>query len=144
MKPYPHLILGAGKEKGLDARALCELGENAVKYKFPVFDVIVEFEDGPYIKLNEPKKFTLRIMENGLGIHQQYFTNIKFYTDDGVTLTGGNFYSEPLQNLYGYEIKKGFEVCAEYFTSPFCSIIADISLAGRHTSYQVKISFIAG
>ena len=32
--------------------------------------IIVEYIEGPYITLNEPKKVVMRIMENGLGIHQ--------------------------------------------------------------------------
>ena len=79
-------------------------------------------------------KFVREYKENGLRIHQQYFANIKFYADDGLVFTDGNFYSEPLQNLYDYEIIKEFEVISEEIKNPVCNIIADISLSVGHTT----------
>lgn len=141
---YMPLILVAGKPKGLNVRELCSLGSNCVKYIFPLFTVIVEYKCGPYIKMGEDKEFVMRIMDSGLGIHRQYFANTRLYSDDGLIVRGGNFYSEPLQNLYGYEIKKTFTIHVERINSNVSNIIADISLSGRHTSEQVKISFLAG
>lgn len=140
---YLPLIAGAGKKKGLTSRELCELGPNSVKYSFPMFYAIVTYVDGPYIKMGEPKKIKLRLMDSGLGIHQQYFANIKMYTDEGTYVVGGGCYSAPLQNLYKYEIEKEFEIVADTITSPQVTVIIDISLSGRHTSEQIKLTLLA-
>lgn len=136
-------IMGAGKPKGLTVERLMELMPNSVKYQFPMFTAIVEYIDGAHIKIGEPKRVKLRILDSGLGIHQQYFAQVKLYADEGVVINSGNCFSAPLQNLYMYEIEKEIEITVEKFTSGLCDVLADISLVGRHTSGVVKIRFIA-
>jgi len=132
-------ISGAGKPKPLWGNRFEKQSEYTVKYSFPMFTVIVDYRDNPYINLNVPRKIKVRVIDSGLGIHQQYFANFKFFCDEGVSIKGGNFYSESLQNLYMYEIEKEFEIVAEHFYSNKCEIILDISLSGRHSGGTVKI-----
>ena len=104
--------------------------------------MVMVIKKEPYIYLNTPRKVKIRVIDSGLGVHQQYFANFKFFCDDGVHINGGIYYSEALQNLYMYEIEKEFEIIAEKFNGNKCEILLDISLAGRHSDGIVKITLL--
>lgn len=136
---YLPFICGAGKPKVVWGERFEKQSAYTVKYQFPMFTVVVDYMEEPYIYLDTSRKIKVRVIDSGLGVHQQYFANFKFFCDEGVYIKGGNYFSEALQNLYMYEIEKEFEIVAEKFIGNKCEILLDISLSGRHSSGVVKI-----
>ncbi len=134
---YILYVNGGGKPKDLQIKELLALSPYGVKYNFSTFYAVLEYCDGPFVKLNEPKKLKLTIRDNGLTRHQQW-VDIKIYSPDGVTIAEGKHFSAPLQNTYKYAASAEFTVITENLTGGRIELLIDISVLGRHTNGVIK------
>lgn len=135
---YIPLINGLGKPKDLPIHQLLSLSPFAVKYEFTTFYAILDYMEEPYIKLNQPRKIKLTILDNGLTGHQQW-VSVKIYTPEGIIIEQGKEFTAPLQNTYLYKIEKEIEIKAEAINHSKVEILVDISIEGRHTNGIIKI-----
>ena len=134
---YVPLTNGASKPKDLPIEQLLKLSPYAVKYDFPTFFAVLDYQGEPNIKLNEPRKLKLTLFDNGLTCHQQW-ANVKLYGPEGITFPQGTHFSAPLQSTYQYKIETEIELLAEAFHNSKIELLIDVSINARHTYGVIK------
>ncbi len=138
---YLRDIKGGNKSEELTARELCELSPYCVRYSFPSFRVILDYEGSITVPYGKLKKIRVRV-RNVNRMHQQQWVKITLYLPPGARTEGAFCAELPLNNTYLYEAEAEFAINADaYFGSRLEGII-DISLVGRHSSGQVKVILV--
>lgn len=117
---------------------LLETSPFMVKRNCGTVNVWIDYMGKPFIKAGETKKVRLLITRSNVIDHQQ-FLNIKLYMQPGVTVAQGRYVSVALQEGYGAKAEIYLDITAETIEEPKVEILADISVAGRHTDNIIKI-----
>ncbi len=134
-------INGGGIDKELPIRDLCSLSPYIVRYSFPAFSVMIDYEDSVFFQHGEPRKIKVRVV-NSHTMRQQQWVKIKLYMPIGVEIMGGSSVQLPLNNLYGANAEVEFQFNADLFEGSKLEFILDVSLEGRHSSGAMKVTLM--
>lgn len=123
---------------------LLKRSPHIVSYKFPAFNVQVDYTEDPYIELNKSKKIKLFIADSAnLGYNHQQWISVKWYTQEGVKVLPNKECSVFLKALYKESIELEFEILAESLCGPKVELVIDISSNGRHSNGLIKVVLIS-
>lgn len=138
---YLPLINGNGKTEQLPVHDLCALSPYVVRYDFPAFSVMVDYEGSIFFSQGETKKIRITV-KNSHTMRQQQWVSIKAYVPEGVELLTGAAMELPLNNLHGSKAEVEFELNADLCTSGKLEFLVDVSLIGRHSTGAVKVTLM--
>ena len=141
---YTPGVLGHNKDCSLPVSTVLALSPYAVRYEFFNTGVILDYGKAPFVKQGETVDLTLSLYDLMKGTVRGHYANIKIYTDDGILLPAGNYISAPIQTTYTTKTHVKIPVTVERITAPVMNLIFDISIVGRPTSAQVKVTLHAG
>lgn len=139
---YLPLINGNGKSEELPIHDLCALSAYVIRYQFPAFSVMVDYEDSIFFKHGETRKFKIKVV-NSNTMREQQWVKMTLYLPDGAEAVGASSVELPLNNLYLSCAEMEFEINTEEFKGSRLEMIVDISLVGRHSDGPVKIIMFA-
>jgi len=134
-------ISGLGKFTDYTLPEMQKLQPFAVMYKFPAFDVALDYMQEPYLKASEPRKLKLIFKNNGL-LRQTLWLDINIHAPENVQVSPGKSLNAHVTSLYNVRTEFEIEVLVEDFVEPRIDIIFDISSKGRHTSHSIKATLI--
>jgi ADP-ribosylglycohydrolase len=138
---YLHLINGGGKNEELPVCELTALSPYIVRRRFPAFNVMVDYRDSVFFNAAEHRCIKVSVT-NSNTMRQQQWARISLYTPPGVSAAGGLSTLLPLNNLWGSRAETEFCIDASAYTGAKLELIVDVSLEGRHSSGQVKITLM--
>jgi hypothetical protein len=138
---YLPLINGNGKNEELPVHDICALSPYIVRYSFPAFRMMVDYEDSVYFRYGETRKIKITV-QNSHTMRQQQWARITAYLPEGVTMLGGTSVELPLNNLHGSKAEVEFEFSTDEFHGSRLEFIIDVSLLGRHSSGAVKVTLM--
>ena len=138
---YIPFINGNGKDEALPVHDLCALSPYVLRYSFPAFNVMVDYEASVFFKGGQERKIKVTV-NNSHTMRQQQWAKITVYMPDGVTLVNGNSYTLPLNNLYGSKAEAEIAFLPETFAGGRLEFIVEVSLEGRHSSGAVKVTLL--
>ncbi|MDR0876651.1 MAG: ADP-ribosylglycohydrolase family protein [Treponema sp.] len=138
---YLHLINGSGKSEELPVSELTALSPYIVRRGFPAFSVMVDYNNSVFF--NSSEKRTIKVsVKNSNSMRQQQWARITLYAPPGIEILGGASTLKPLNNLYGFKAETEFTFSAASFSGAKLELIVDVSLEGRHSSGQVKVTLM--
>lgn len=132
---------GLLKSEELPIRDLCNLSSYVVRYNFPAFSVMIDYDDSVFFKYGETRKIKVTVV-NSHTMCQQQWAKIKLFMPAGVNVIGGSSVKLPLNNLYGSKAEVKFEFNADLFDDNNLEFIVDVSLEGRHSSGAMKVTLM--
>lgn len=138
---YLKNIKGGNKSEALTVRELCELSPYCVRFSFPCFRVILDYEGSVTIQSGIPKKIKVRV-RNVNRMHQQQWVKITLYLPEGARTYGPSSAEMPLNNTYLYEAAAEFSIDADAFSGSRLEGVIDVSLVGRHSSGAIKFVLV--
>ena len=136
--PY---INGAGKSKEIPVKELCELSPYVVRASFPVFRVMVDYGDSVFYQKGENRKIKVTVVNTNTTFVQQW-AKITAYLPTGARVCGSPGVELPLNNLVGSRAETIFEISTEEYEGSRLEFIIDVSLVGRHSNGQVKVTLL--
>lgn len=131
---------GGGKDQKFTAEQLCKLSPFVVKYEFPAFWMTVDYLGAPFFHKGVNRKFKITVW-NCMEMHEQQWIVIKLYLPQNVSCKGARTVKLPLNNLWGHNAEKEFEICTELYDEEKLELLVDVSLNGRHSYGAVKLMF---
>ena len=135
-------INGNGKAiEEIPVKELCGLSPYVVRYEFPAFHVMVDYEGSVFFKKGESRKIKVTVL-NSHTMRQQQWVKIQAYMPEGVDMLNGRAFELPLNNLQGSRACAELEFSTEYFEGGRLEFILDVSLVGRHSSGPVKVTLM--
>lgn len=138
---YLPLINGNGKNEELPVHDLCALSPYVVRYAFPAFRMMVDYEGSIFYRYGETRKVKI-IVQNSHTMRQQQWAKITVYMPEGVEVAGGTSVELPLNNLHGSRAEVEFEFSTDNYPGSRLEFIVDVSLVGRHSSGAVKVTMM--
>ncbi len=138
---YLHRINGNGKDEALPVRDLCSLSPYVVRYSFPAFNIMIDYEGSVFFKAGENRKVKVTVT-NSHTMRQQQWAKISVYMPAGVETVNGKGFSLPLNNLYGSKAEAEIEFNTGLFAESRLEFIVEVSLEGRHSSGAVKVTLM--
>ncbi len=141
---YTPGVLGHNKDCTLSSSAVMSLSPYAVRYEFFNTGVILDYGKEPFVKQGDTVNLTLSLYDLMKGTVRGHYANIKIYTDDGIVLPYGSYVSAPIQTTYTTKTHVTIPVTVERITAPVMNVVLDISVVGRPTSAQIKVTLHAG
>lgn len=136
---YLPRISGNGKDPALPIRDLCALSPYVVRYEYPAFSVMIDYEGSAFYKRTENRKIRVKVVNSHTMCEQQW-AKITAYLPQGVQTVGSNTVELPLNNLVGACAETEFEIATETCTGGKLEFVIDVSLAGRHSSGAMKVT----
>ena len=134
-------INGNGKSEQLSVRDLCGLSPYCVRYDYPSFSVILDYEDSVQFCTGKLKKIRIRV-RNVEKMHQQQWVKVTMYLPDGAHAVGGSSVELPLNNNYLSEADAEFYINTDEYQGGKLEGVIDVSLAGRHSSGSMKFTLV--
>ncbi|MGI6056095.1 MAG: ADP-ribosylglycohydrolase family protein [Bilifractor sp.] len=138
---YIRNINGNGKSEKLPISELCALSPFCVRYYFPAFSVILDYEGSIGFHSGELKRIKVKV-RNVNQMHQQQWVKITMYLPDGVDDAGGKQVILPLNNNYLSEAEAEFFIDVDRFSGGKLEGVIDVSLLGRHSSGSMKFTLM--
>ena len=138
---YLPRINGAGKNNELSIQELCGLSPYVVRYEFPTFRVMIDYEGSAFYKKGENRKLGVSVVNTNY-MNQQQWSRITVYLPTGAQMCGSGSVELPLNNLVGAYAKTEFEINTELYEGSRLELIIDVSLVGRHSSGAVKVTLL--
>lgn len=138
---YLYRMNGNGKSKDLPVQELCKLSPYVVRYEFPAFRVMIDYNGSAFYKKGENRKIKVTVV-NTNAMNEQQWARITAYLPTGARICGSNSVELPLNNLVGACAEKEFEISTEMFEGSRLEFVLDVSLVGRHSSGAVKVSLL--
>ncbi len=138
---YLPKINGNGKDEALPVRDLCSLSPYVVRYAFPAFNIMVDYEDSVFFRAGETRKIKVTVT-NSHTMRQQQWAKISVYMPSGVELLNGKSYTLPLNNLYGSKAEAEIAFHTEGYDGGKLEFVVEVSLEGRHSSGAVKVTLM--
>lgn len=138
---YLYLINGMLKSEELPVHDLCALSPYIVRYAFPAFRMMVDYEDSVFYSYGETKKIKITV-QNSNKMRQQQWAKITAYMPEGVEVLGGNSVELPLNNLYGSKAEVEFEFSTDNYLGSKLEFVVEVSLVGRHSSGSAKVTLM--
>ncbi|MDR2619442.1 MAG: ADP-ribosylglycohydrolase family protein [Treponema sp.] len=141
VKDYLHLMNGGGKNEELPVAELTALPPYIVRRSFPAFNIMVDYNNSVFFNSAEPR--TIRVtVTNSHTMRQQQWAKISLYAPEGIEILNGESVLKPLNNLVGFKAEAEFTFDAHYFSGAKLELIVDVSLEGRHSTGQVKVTLM--
>ncbi len=138
---YLHRINGNGKDEALPIKDLCSLSPYVVRYAFPAFNIMIDYEGSVFFKAGENRKVKVTVT-NSHTMRQQQWAKISVYMPDGVETVNGKGFCLPLNNLYGAKAEAEIEFNTDLYAESKLEFIVEVSLKGRHSSGAVKVTLM--
>lgn len=138
---YLPFINACGRKHELSVLDLCELSPYTVRYEFPLFRVMLDYNGSVYFKKGENKKIGIKIVTSDLMGEQQWL-RVTAYMPSGVEVCGSKSVELQLNNLIGSYAETELEICTDSFEGSRLEFIIDISLMGRHSSGSMKVTLL--
>lgn len=138
---YIPKINGNGKDEALPVKDLCSLSPYVVRYSFPAFNIMVDYEDSIFFKSGETRKIKVTVT-NSHTMRQQQWAKINVYMPSGVELLNGKGYTLPLNNLYGSKAEAEIAFNTDLYDGGRLEFVVEVSLEGRHSSGAVKVTLM--
>lgn len=136
-------INGIGNHEVMPLRDLSSLSPYIVRYAFPAFDVMIDYNNSVFYKYGETRKIKVTVM-NSYTMRQQQWAKIQLYMPAGVEMVGSKSSLLPLNNLHESKAEAEFEFNADTFEGTKLEFIVDVSLEGRHSSGSIKVTLMRG
>ena len=138
---YLRYINGNGKTEKLPMRELCALSPFCVRYYYPSFAVILDYDGSVSYHYGQLKRIKVRI-RNSERMHQQQWVKITIYLPEGAKSVGGNSVELPLNNNYLSEANAEFYINTDEYQAGRLEGVIDVSLVGRHSSGSMKFVLV--
>jgi ADP-ribosylglycohydrolase len=138
---YLHLINGNGKNEELPVSELTALSPYVLRRKFPAFNIMADYEGSVFFNNAENRRVKITVT-NSLTMRQQQWARITLYTPPEVCVPGGRSVLLPLNNLWGSKAEAEFTIDTSAYREAKLEIIVDVSLEGRHSSGQMKLTLM--
>lgn len=138
---YLPLINGNGKTEELPVHDLCALSPYVVRYAFPAFQVMIDYNDSVYYHYGETRKIKVKVL-NSHTMRQQQWCKITAYIPAGIEMLGGNSVMLPLNNLHQSCAETEFEFSVDNYQGAKLEFVIDVSLEGRHSSGAMKVTLM--
>ena len=116
----------------------------AVRQDFVIFNTVLDYGDGAYIREGEAKTFKLRIENN---LRRQQWLNAKWHLPTGFTVAQGAHTSVCMEAYHAGNIgwiELEFTVTGTELNAPRYDLLVEISSNGRHTKGIIPIVLING
>lgn len=134
-------INGNGLSEELPVKDLCALSPFTVRYHYPAFSVLLDYEGSVGFHTGEVRKLKVRVRNSHL-MHQQQWVKITMFLPDGAKAVGGTSVELPLNYNYGCEAECEFGIDVDEFKEGRLEGIIDVSLIGRHSSGAMKFTLV--
>ena len=131
-------INGQGKNQELPISDLCSLSPYVVRYDYPAFSVMIDYNGSAFYRKGENRKIRVRVV-NSYTMNQQQWSKISVYVPAGVEVCGSKTVELPLNNRIGSCADAEFELSTELYDGSRLECIVDVSLVGRHSSAPIKV-----
>lgn len=138
---YLPRINGGGKSSQLTVRQLCQLSPYVVRYEFPAFRVMVDYEGSVHYKKGENRKIRVKVVNTNV-MRRQEWARITAYLPAGAQMCGSAVVELPLNNVVGACAETEFEINTELYEGGRLEFVIDVSLAGRHSSGAMKVTLL--
>ena len=138
---HPDFINFLGNPKQLESADYVAQSPFLARYKFPAFDLDIDYEGSVFFKKGEPRAITVTARYNGL-TRQPHWVTLTLFTPLGVKLVSGGTATLPLNYLWGSKATARFELDTSEFTGQKLELAVDATLAGRHSSGTVKVMLL--
>lgn len=141
---YLYRINGAGKVRymrDIPIKRLCMLSPYVVRASFPFFRVMVDYEGSAFYKKGENRKVKVTVV-NTYPYYVQQWVKITAYLPAGAQVCGSPSVELPLNNLVDACAETEFEISTELYEGSRLEFVIDVSLVGRHTNGQVKVTLL--
>ncbi len=138
---YLDKINGNNKNLELPVHDLCSLSPYIVRYDFPAFSVMIDYNESVSFSYGETRKIKVKVI-NSYTMRQQQWAKITAYMPTGIEMKGAKSVLLPLNNLYGSSANTEFEFNADQFESSKLEFVIDVSLEGRHSSGSMKVTLM--
>ncbi|MDR2758509.1 MAG: hypothetical protein LBB78_03925, partial [Spirochaetaceae bacterium] len=109
--------------------------------KFPAFNITADYEGSVFFNNAENRRVRITVT-NSLSMRQQQWARITLYTPPDVCIPGGRSIILPLNNLWGSKAEVEFTIDTSVCREAKLEIIVDVSLEGRHSSGQMKLTLM--
>ncbi len=129
------------KDGEISIKDLVSLSPYVLKYEFPAFRVLVDYEDSIYFTKGENKKIKIKVY-NAFHLNQQQWAKIKVFTPGGVEIIKGKNAMLPLNNLSGSLAETEIEFNADCYDNCKLEMVISISLEGRHSNESIPLVFM--
>lgn len=136
-------INGCGKSSEPLFKEVLKRAPYAVTYKFPAFDVVMDYINEPYMKLNESRKLKLNLLYNG-NFYIPQWINIKWHLPEGVSISPLKECTVNLPHSYHGKVELEYEIKVENINGSKIELVADISSEGRHSRGFVPVTLFLG
>lgn len=134
--------IGYGNEPEPQIPELLRKPPYVVRFRFPVFNVELDYVDGPFIRPGVGKKLRLTVTDSiRLNSTNNQWISVRWYLPDGVSIKPGRESSFFMKTTYHSRQVAEFEITAED-PGGKVELIADISAQGRHSNGLVKATLI--
>jgi hypothetical protein len=140
-RDYLYLMNGSGKSEELPVSELTALSPYVLRRHFPAFNIMVDYRDSVFFNSNEQRTIKVTVT-NSYTMRQQQWARITLYTPETISVLSGRSVLKPLNNLVGSKAEALFTFTAACFDGPKLELIVDVSLEGRHSSGQVKVTLM--
>jgi ADP-ribosylglycohydrolase len=140
-RDYLPLINGNGKSEELPVYELTALSPYIVRHRFPAFNVMVDYQDSVFFNSGEKRSIKVTVT-NSNTMRQQQWARITLYAPEEVKILSGRSVLKPLNNLFGSRAEAKFTVDPACYGGAKLELIVDVSLEGRHSAGQVKVTLM--
>ncbi|MBU9725567.1 ADP-ribosylglycohydrolase family protein [Diplocloster modestus] len=131
------------KDGDINIKELISLSPYVVKYEFPAFRMLLDYEGSIFFKKGENKKIKVKVF-NAFYLNQQQWIEIKAYVPAGVEMLSSKCVQLPLNNLSGSAAETEFELNADGYEGGKLEISISVSLIGRHSNGTVTAVLMRG
>jgi len=125
----------------LSPSELTALPPYIVRRHFPAFSVMVDYNNSVSFNSGPNRSIKVTVI-NSRTQRMDQWAKITLYAPAGVQILNGPSVLKPLNNLNGSKAEADFTFSAAEFTGAKLELIVDVSLEGRHSSGQVKVTLM--
>ena len=140
---YLPFINGCSRNTELKVNELCELSPYIVRYDFPAFYVLVDYDGSNVFRKTENKKIRVKVVATNI-FRNVHWAKITAFLPMGAQVCGMDSVELQLNNLEGSYAETEFEINMEQYTGSRLDFVIDVSLVGRHSSGCMKVTLFYG
>ncbi|MCH3998673.1 MAG: ADP-ribosylglycohydrolase family protein [Lachnospiraceae bacterium] len=137
----PFINYGNARNELLPVRKLCSLSSYVVRRDFPAFTMFVDYEGSVAFSKGRRKKIRVTVVNAG-SMKEKQWTKITLFLPEGAAAENGNSVMMPLNTLIGSKAETEFTINADEFKGTKLEAVVDVSLEGRHSSGDLKLTLM--
>jgi len=138
---YLPFINSVWVDKELSIKELTALTPFVIRQNFPAFSVMVDLKNSVFFNSAKDRSIKVTVI-NSHTMRMQQWAKITLYTPEGIKVLNGQSVLKPLNNLYGSKAEAEFIFNAAEYQGAELELIVDVSLNGRHSNGQVKVTLM--